>query len=305
MKTLLAKFGVLFITFWNVHTAFAAVDSTYIKRLDYFAGVRIYPEQRFLFLSYEDQDGNESLYLPNTPITPGIDISYRDFIIGLDLGYGIPYLSKEKYGKTKSFDIQLHHYDRRFVIDTYFQYYRGFYKKNGSKIELRPDIKMTRYSLMGLYIFNSSKYSFMAAFGQKERQVKSAGSFLLGLEYYRTLIKAELPLNKDGYRRSNNHIFGVNLGYAYTFAFAKYWNIGVVVVGGIGVGNQPFEEIEDKEITLFPTMDPRLTCIYDRESFGISLSYIGNMAFFASDADETFRVHSGSIRLSFIKRFQA
>ena len=281
-----------------------AQDTSYTESFPYKLGIRAYTGQKLLFLGYDDDNGTERDYMPNSPVNFGFGLSIYNTIIGFDLGYGFRFLDEEEYGKTKSFDFQLHHYSRRFAVDLYIQRYTGFYEEARKEITLHPGMRVRRYSVHGHYVFNHKRFSYKAAFTQTERQTRSAGSWLLGAEYSRTKINAEEALTNEGYKTSDNYQIGINGGYAYTWALGKYWNLGIAATVGLALGNEAFEESgKSGSVMAYPVVSPRMAAVYDRSRWALALTYVGSMLFLPTENEGHLNVHSGSVKLAFIVRF--
>ena len=281
----------------------AQVDTAYVRPLEYKTGIRLYTGEKLLHLIYDDNRGTERFFSPNSPLNFGLGLSIYNTVIGFDVGYGFRLKDKEKYGKTRSFDFQLHHYNRWFVLDVYIQQYTGFYEESGREVFLHPDMKVNRYSIHSHYVFNHRRFSYKAAYAQTERQVRSAGSWLLGAEYYRTRIRADEALTNEGYDRSDNFQVGVNGGYAYTWALGRSWNIGIASTAGIAFGNEPFEGDDSRSVSVYPVVCPRFSTVYDRNSWALAVTYAGSILFLPSGKEGKLNIHSGNVKFAFVKRF--
>jgi len=263
----------------------------------------VYNGYKFLQLYYDDDNGTERSFMPNARMDIGVGIAVYNTIIGLDLGAGVRMQDKQKYGKTRSFDFQVHHYNRRFVVDLYVQRYQGFYEEQGKDIFLHPDLRVTRLSLHSHYVWNHRKFSYKAAFAQTERQIRSAGSWLSGAEYYKTRIRSDEPLTNEGHRRSNNFQIGINGGYAYTWALGKYWNLGVAGTMGVAFGNEAFEDSWKKSVAVYPVVCPRFSAVYDRRDWALAVSYAGSLLLLPTNEKGSMNIHSGNGKWVFIYRF--
>jgi len=164
-------------------------------------------------------------------------------------------------------------------------------------------MRVDRYSIHGHYVLNHRRFSYKAVFAQTERQIKSAGSWLVGAEYYRTKIRSDEPLTNEGHRRSNNYQVGINGGYAYAWALGSHWNIGIAATAGIAFGNEAFEDSKSKSLTVYPIICPRFSTVYDRNGWALALSYAGSILFLPTNEKGYMNVHSGSAKFAFIKRF--
>src|SRR5688572_32818258 len=102
-------------------------DSTYYVSYERQLTTRFYFSKKYTSLKFRDIGENYNLtYRPNTTLNMGVGATYRSFT--LNLAYGFGFLNPERgQGDTKYLDLQFHTYTRRFVIDMFGQFYRGFF----------------------------------------------------------------------------------------------------------------------------------------------------------------------------------
>lgn len=106
-------------------------------------------------------------------------------------------------------------------------------------------IGMTRVSFY--YILNYKRYSHQAAFSQTNRQLRSAGSPILGVSYAHNkfavdnerLMQFMKPIIKDvsgiqSVEAMKNDEFSLTGGYAYNWVFAKNWLAAGELTGSFG-----------------------------------------------------------------------
>ncbi len=108
------------------------------------------------------------------------------------------------------------------------------------------NVGMTRINFY--YVTNYKKYSHQAAFSQTNRQLKSAGSLLLGAAYAHNRITVDwdrltniintthgtnLPTNAVTGTQKNDEIT-LTAGYGYNWVFSRNWLAAGELTGGIG-----------------------------------------------------------------------
>ena len=108
------------------------------------------------------------------------------------------------------------------------------------------NVGMTRINFY--YVTNYKKYSHQAAFSQTNRQLKSAGSLLLGAAYSHNRITVDwdrltniinstygtnLPTNAVTGTQKNDEIT-LTAGYGYNWVFSRNWLAAGELTGGIG-----------------------------------------------------------------------
>lgn len=210
---------------------------------------------------------NELTFKTNSPMNLGLGFTYK--WIGINLAFNLGFLNgdKEKYGKTKRFDLSTHLYARKFVVDLGYQWYKGYYLSNpqgiipgwkeGDPYPTREDVAVTSIKADGFYIFKHKKFSYRSAFTFNERQKKSAGSPILGAGLSWYFIRADSSLLGGDYsvdldsitiKKANLGSLYVIGGYAQNFV-VKYFYLSLTL--GLGFGgssNRIFIEEDDNSL---------------------------------------------------------
>lgn len=243
---------LLAVMFASVSTASAQWyktenDTTYVADYTKDLTVRMYASRKYNYYDLKDSRlKKELLYRPNTGTNLGIGANYK--FIGINIGLNFPFVNnhKKEYGKTKYLDLQAHLYLRKFVVDFYGQYYKGYYQAerkpsafNSTQqglVALRPDMENKNIGLNVQYIFNDERFSYRASYLQNEYQKKSAGSLIVGAEIFAWQMRGDSALipsdyghpgffDDEPFTRSGTVSLAVNVGYAHTFVIAKYFFI--------------------------------------------------------------------------------
>jgi len=214
-------------------------DSTFIQSYDSELILRTYLSQKYTSISIGGSDSLMSFkYRPNTTLNFGVGATWKSFT--LNLAYGFPGLNEgsSKKGKTKYLDLQSHIYSKRWVADIFGQFYKGYYidaKENFPTFPeyyQKPDLKVRLVGFSWNYIFNHNRFSYRATLIQNEWQKKSAGTLLLGFDFYYGVLNSDktiLPLEIINYFPQENTKrlrfvnFGPGIGYAYTFVYRENW----------------------------------------------------------------------------------
>ena len=169
-----------------------------------------------LEMSHSNVDINTTLYTPAV----GIDFVYRN----LGEGYQIRDFKLKEYGS----------------ID----YFKGM-TTNSLDIDI--------LSINAFYALNSKKYSQQAVFNQTNRQIRSAGSWIVGTGYNQCRVSMDwvrfddelskaLPSNSPSQEFNDSALFFKNLsyrsipfslGYGYNWAFANHWTCGAQLLGSL------------------------------------------------------------------------
>ncbi|WP_369617272.1 DUF4421 family protein [Flavobacterium sp. CFS9] len=283
----------------------AQIDTSYIKPFENKASVRTYLSMKFISLQQETE-GDMKRFMPNTPMSLGFGVSVKNTIIDFSYGYGLSFLKDKEKGRTKALDFQIHNYGRKFIIDLFIQKYHGFYTADDAdkNIQLYPDLKIQQYGAFGQYVFNNKKFSYKAAFVQNERQLKSAGSFLVGGGVYFSKIGSDSSFVHKSKNSLRNFQFGISGGYAYTWAISKRWFTSGSVTVGANVGTERINDFGKQKIEIYPTFFPRIALGYNKERWSLGLSYLNNSTFsaFSDNNKNNIGLSSGNFQIGAIWR---
>lgn len=287
--------------FLHVNTLVAQEKNVYIADYKQKLIVTGFIAREFLFISVEDNN-QDVMYMPNNPAELGLGFSWKNSVLSFAYGYGFDFMRDKKLGKTKSLDFQFHHYSRMYVVDFFMQRYKGFYmedQQNDTEHVLAPDLDLRQYGVHGQYVFNHGKFSYKAAYVHNEKQLRSAGSFLLGGGIYYTRIRSDSSFI---YNKFNNFQFGVSLGYTYTWVLGSKWFINGALTTGVNFGCESFSKIGKEKLEVYPTVFPRISVGYDRDNWSLGFTYLGNTTFPVFSKEITMGLLSGQFLLSYYKR---
>lgn len=260
--------------------------------------------KEFVFL-YVETPAQDVEYMPNNPMELGLGFSWNNTVLSFAYGYGFDFMRDKKLGKTKSFDFQMHHYDRKYVFDLFVQRYKGFYREDRKQKDtyvLCPDLQVQQYGVNAQYIFNNRRFSYRAAFNQSERQLRSAGSFLLGGGIYLSHIRSDSSFVYGGQNTMDNFQFGINAGYAYTWVLGRRWHITGAVTTGINFGSATIRRFGRDRLEVYPTVLPRLGAAYNQDDWALAFSFVGNMNFPSYTEKESVGLFAGHFLLTYHKR---
>lgn len=277
-------------------------DSSYIKPYDEKYTIQVFSEKKFIFLGDKLEGEYDKTYMPNNPVNIGLGLSIKNTILSFGYGYGFDFLRNKDKGKTKSFDFQYHYYGNKVTVDAYLQDYKGFYVQDNDDdkfISLASDLQMQYYSLFSQYVFNGDKFSYKAAVNQSEKQLKSAGSFLLGGGLYYTAIRSDSSFVYNDKTNLRSFQVGVSLGYAYTWVINPKVYISGSITGGVSIGNQYGKD----KLNAFGNVQPRFFAGYigNKWSVIVAMQAMMNLPFEESKKRQ-IQTLSGSAQLKYIHR---
>ena len=230
-------------------------DTTYVLDYTHILTGRLYASTKTNSFSFTDSNtGSELVYRPNNQVNLGFGASYRAFTLNIGIGFKFLNRDDEAKGSTEYFDAQGNMFGRKWVVNLFFQTYKGYYIDGRSKDSLgwdvpttvpyRGDIRQSNFGFSALHVFNNERFSYRAAFNQDAWQRKSAGSWLLGgyLTYYdirsdSSLVPSALLAQFDTtlqFKSGSFLDFGVMGGYAHTFVVSSNWFLTGSLALGIG-----------------------------------------------------------------------
>jgi len=241
----------------------------------------------------------EREFNPNSPVKAGLGFSIKNTVVNFRLSTSIAPLEGSEYGKTKATDFQLHNYGRKFIFDLFIQRYKGFYEEDDSgTLTLYPDVLVSQIGAEGTYVFNGNKFSSKAAFQQGERQLQSAGSFLLGGGMY------VYELRPDGQETIDNIQFGAHGGYGYSWVVGERWLLSAMGTLGVNVGNDP-EALTKIKLKLYPSVFARWGASYNKPGWSVNFStLVQNKVLYAAQSD-AFTITSFGAEIVYIYRFDS
>lgn len=301
-----------------------SVQSTYIK--SYSDKFFLWPVLKQRSLSFElsnpRQVGNTVRFKPNNAF--GIGLGMYLFDLGIELVFAVP-LDQEKesnYGKTSAQDLQLNILSRRWGGDFFYQRYQGFYLSNpdiplsaSGAYPQRPDVHTENLGIAGVYIFNYKKFSLRSAFTFADRQLKSAGSFLLSGTFNSFRLSADSSILNPHYASRigltesieslNYQTLSTAPGYAYNLVWRKIFLSGSFAVGPAiqWLHYQDISGLEHSVTTLNSFVDLRIALGYSTDRFFTGLTFasqVRNVQF----ENIQFGSTSSTYRILFGWRFQ-
>ena len=181
-----------------------------------------------LFLEQVHNDNSEESYKSNSPLEVGLGFLYGN--IGLGFSTQTNLLYDSDHAKTETQELRLNYYTKAAVFEFQMKDYKGFHPDSNKD----TDLEMQCIGLFGQYIWNSDEYSWRAAFGLYEKQVRSAGSLLLGGNVFYIKTERQLP---ETYEKK--YILATpNIGYGYTWVYDRNLFLGLSLSVGAGIAHE-------------------------------------------------------------------
>lgn len=283
------------------------IDSTYIRPFEQAFSAKTYIVDKSASFEKMTDEGTakEFTYKTNKPISLGIGVAWKDF--SLSFGYGFDIFRDKKKGKTNSLEFQHHWYGRKWMYDFFLQQHKGFYNSERNKNKeytLYPDIKMNMYGGTLQYVFNNKKFSYKAAMNQTEKQLKSAGSALMGISLYYSQVQTDTTVLFEGMSKKHKNLqFGVSGGYVYTWVIKKNWFVSGAATVGVSMGNNNPQHFFSTKMKVYPSVNSRFALGYNAHSWSIGGSVLYNKVYLFFDKNESLSMNNLNFQLTFIKRF--
>ena len=154
--------------------------------------------------------------------TAGASVSYR----GLSLGFSIN--PAKLGGKSKDNELSLSSYGNRLGFDASYtsaKTFSGEAEHGGTDYDIGAGkVSMDIIQANAYYAFSHRRFSFPAAFTQSQVQLRSKGSWLLGLSAFAGRIKTEAGVLPGALKSRLTTInVAVGGGYAYNLVIKKRW----------------------------------------------------------------------------------
>ncbi len=283
-------------------------------------------EQVTYFIPYEN---NKAEIKTNLNVSYGIVFSYRFLSIRLGVRPSLSESELENKGKTDRFRLRVKLLFDKWTHRLGYSYMRGFYVDNTNEFENgieNPSFKiqfprLTTNILSGssYYKFNDN-YSVKAIESNTEIQLKSAGTFLVGVDYALYFVKGTDDVKLEGQdiikRDSYNEYSGFSpifhAGYHYTFVLHKFWYTNVYANPGLGMDFYNTKSFNTNAYTssnntsLFFTFKTGISAGYNGEKiyFGGEYNYSTNSEKFDTN-DMTLQPIKNNFHLFFGYRFKA
>jgi len=296
-------------------------DTSYYETFPNKITTRLYLSRKYVHLHFRPSGGGSQLeYEANPKLNTGIGFSLRG--LSLNIFFGPGFLNKDDgKGKTTGIDIQLHVYPRKWAIDLYGVFPKGYHLEpkgfaaaNSNSYYYRPDMHLHLVGLSAYRVPAKEKFSYRAAIIQTEWQKKSAGSFLYGGEVYYGAVKGDsafVPRSvQSQYPQSGInlvHFFriGPGAGYAYTLVMARHF-----FITGSLIGNLDFSFTTESRMTktnkfaLSPGAIYKAAIGYNGPSWNVSANLTGNGLWIkGSSSTKSYFWPSGNYRFVLSKKF--
>lgn len=217
-------------------------DTAYYKKYDSRLIVSLYNSGRqhqieieqFLFANQPESKVN---YFAQSNKIQGIELNYDK--INVSFGYkSLPTSDKTKTGDTKHFNLGLNVGGNRWLLETGYRSFKGFYDKNTEKYDTsvkktgiyyqQPTLNSSSSKIRFLYFTNNKKFAFKSGYSCAYRQLKTSASWVIGGNFYFNKLNSDstlLPFGQKKWYADYSDIKGIN-----TVSFAAYAGASVNII---------------------------------------------------------------------------
>jgi len=195
------------------------------------------------------------LYRPSVLNVVGAEVHFKGFALGFGTKVAQHPLVKAREGTSQYFDFRVHSYGKKLGYDIYYQDYEGYFISDlddfftnflsGTSLRRRDDLQLRNISANVFYVFNADNFSYRAAFVHDERQLKSAGSFILTASAGYTTAKGDstiVPTDTDitfdprsFYSNAKFYTLAIVPGVAYNWVKPSGFYISASASGMLGM----------------------------------------------------------------------
>lgn len=235
----------------------------------------------------------------NNPVSFGFAFDYEWVTFEYTHSFNGFDLTDASKGESKAQSLRFGLTGRKFRMSTFYRGTKGFHFVNiedwvsdwfneNKKYPFLDDLESQILAFSLYYTFNHRKYSNTAALWQLDRQIKSAGSPVVGFQSNAELIKAGSPIITydsiaDKYLNISKAEYlkiGLTGGYMHTFSIKKLFYIHAAIMQGFlySFGNAEYYDREDKVdiSTLGISLYLRLTMGYNGKKWFGGFFFVGD-----------------------------
>jgi hypothetical protein len=304
------------------------IDTTFIQDFHDMLNVRAIAVRRYNQFSVTDNISQNKLqYEINNNLNMGLGFSFKS--IGLEFQYNPPGINKDDYlyGKSTQYSLSTGGNARKFIYDAYFRYSKGFHTTSAYKIPndstgrsefiYRPDIVNYNAGFNVLYVFNNKRFSSSAPYSFTQRQIKSAGSLLLGTYALLYSITADSVIFPDSLKRffqpdvqfknAASITWGISCGYTYTLVFGRYWYVNIATVPDISVQEfysiNAYDQTSHSKVALGLALQSRFSIGWNKKLNFFGICYNANNYWINNDTKSGLNYKFSAVRIYYGHRF--
>lgn len=251
----------------DIATFFNTFDTTYIERTRYDFQVKLYNTHFLQLIRLSGADANGKVQ--SLTFAPAHEVKIGPFLAWKALSFGYSFgVVPDRYGSRAS-EFNIASYNSKLGFDLNYIYSRGnfnlidisgFDSLQIYNISLQrfPAMRTNTLALNLYYVFNYRHFSYPAAFAMSTVQLRSAGSWLMGLRFDRQFMTFDAERTESFLRTIVPHAkindalrvssiayrqWGVSFGYAYNWVPARGWLLSASLAPSVGYKYQQGESL--------------------------------------------------------------
>lgn len=266
----------------------AQQDSTFIELFPNIARVNTGLRYRDRSLELKTTSGEE-LKLDNKVLTFRIGGRYK--FASYTLSIPIADLTAEPNGQTsRNFGLGLTLFMRQRLLSASFRSTKGFSSVTSEGVrDFRDDVDLFSATLYGFHILNHKRFSLRSSFRQRDRQLKTSGSFIGGFLLDRRRLTTDgllIPLDngeEEWLTRLAQTKVGVGIGYARSFMLGQRFFITPFAIIGPEFRFINFDAVNGGKRQDNLRISPRLRSYFaagyngDRTALALSVLYLPSL----------------------------
>ncbi len=264
-------FIIVFLIVANIVSFGQRFDTTFIEPVKLKFSMKSFLADKVYTLTFRPKSNTSNIgkitYSPNLTKSISIGGSYNNIALNLSIRLKNSAQEIKEFGRTNFTDLGFNLYIRNVFVSVNYRDYKGFYVKSPENLTNdgkntngnlnRSDLNIKNYSFEVYYAFNRAKYSMNAAYKCTERQIKSAGSFLLFSEISYMQINSDsslIPLNvaesygnKNGFTDAIVPSVSLLLGYSYSLVYKRFY-LNPSVFFGYGYNDHHYDSSSNNSL---------------------------------------------------------
>lgn len=203
-------------------------------------------------------------YQPNTPVSAGLTVGYKNYSIGYGVARGLSDRQIRQRGKTEYTNYQFQYVKNKVGIDLFYQDFKGFYVAENAlspsfilqtvfnysdeTSEQFPEMRQVGFGGNFYYFFNPQSFQYDAIFNQNKIPEGRGGTWVAmtsANQFTITNNGSLVPDSRSSDFDENSSISSAKIktlgglfGYGYQLVWKKNYYVGSMLLLGIGLGNQ-------------------------------------------------------------------
>ena len=276
---------------------FSTYDPAYVEGIGKHGKLRLVSDNWMNAYYFRTHDGVPIIMASNPYSNLGFAVNYYALSYGYSWDVTTVFHGAKSYHKKHTLSFT----SSRLFADGYYWINTGTTKLKGigndktgsTSVASFDGINFKAMGIDGIYVFNYNKFCYGAAYNLSHHQIKSQGSWMLGLSWsmydcrfdFSKLIEDtfhELELPNSNYRFKYN-TFSLTGGYSYNWVLGKHWLYNITLLPSIGMTASQETSTTGHKMLPGMSIKGKAALNYINRQFFISLTGNANSNFFLSN----------------------